>query len=208
MQWIDVSAPMEPELAVWPGDPEFELKVERRVCEGASCNVSSINISLHTGTHIDSPWHFKDDGKRTHEIDSALYFGDAEVRDTRGCAFIGAQELGSAPLPERVLLRTDNSDRPIRAPFHEGFVGLNPDGAQRLVDEGVRVVGIDYLSIEPFGRKAHETHHILLENEVLIVEGLRLGAIDPGTYAFTVLPMPVVGADGAPARAFIGMPAS
>ena len=107
MQWIDVSAPMEPELAVWPGDPEFQLNAEQRVGDGASCNVSSINISLHTGTHIDSPWHFEDDGKRTHEIDTQLYFGDAEIRDLRGRTAIGAQDLGTESLPERLLLLTD-----------------------------------------------------------------------------------------------------
>ena len=143
MQWIDVSAPMEPELAVWPGDPEFRLNAEQRVGDGASCNVSSINISLHTGTHIDSPWHFEDDGKRTHEIDTQLYFGDAEIRDLRGHTAIGAQDLGTESLPERLLLRTDNSDQPIRKPFNENFVALDPDGAQRIVDEGVRLVGID-----------------------------------------------------------------
>src|SRR5690606_24985745 len=133
-----------------------------------------------TGTHIDSPWHFRDDGKRTHEIDPELFFGDAEVRDARGHATIHADALGASPLPKRLLLRTDNSARPHTQPFIQEFVALEPDAAQRIVDEGVRLIGIDYLSIEPFGRKAHETHHILLANDVLVVEGLRLDAIPPG----------------------------
>jgi len=206
MKWTDVSMPMDANLAVWPGDPEFKLEAARRVADGASCNVSQIAISLHTGTHIDSPWHFKDNGKQTHEIDTDLFFGDAEVREAPGRPSIEADDLGPAPLPKRLLLRTDNSEHSHEQPFRENFVALEPSAAQRIVDEGVRLIGIDYLSIEPFGRKAHETHHILLEHEVLIVEGLRLGHVPPGTYPFTMLPMPVVGADGAPARAFIALP--
>jgi len=204
MNWIDVSIPLENGLTVWPGDTPFAFEPGLRIARGDMCNVSRIAMSSHTATHVDAPWHFEDAGKRLDEVDTGIYMGQARVIDASGKARIEADDLGSASLPPRVLLKTDNSKRPFDQPFQQDYVALTPDAAQRLVDEEVGLIGIDYLSIAPFD-DPETVHHILLGNEIMIVEGLRLEAIPPGTHEFIVLPLALKGADGAPARAFIGL---
>ena len=203
MQWHDVSLPMAPGMAVWPGDPPFELLPDSRIASGDSCNTSFLRMSTHTGTHCDAPWHFEEGGKRLHEVDTSLFFGTALLLDMRGVDRIRAADLPEARLPRRVLFRTSNSERPPDAPFFDDFVAIEEDAAARLVSDGVRLAGIDYLSIAPRGRSG-PTHHVLLQNEVFVVEGLRLGSFAAGYYEFVVLPLPLRGADGAPCRAFLG----
>ena len=204
--WKDVSVPLRPKITVWPGDETLSLTAQSRVANGDASNVSQITLSTHTGTHVDAPWHFEDDGKRLDEVHHAVFFGDATLYDLSHLDIIGAADLGDTALPPRILIKTRASEWSYEEPFHEDFPALDPTAAQRLVDEGVRLVGIDYLSIEPFAQTDGPTHHILLGNEVFIVEGLRLKDILPGTYPFTVLPLPLAAADGAPARAFLGVP--
>ena len=166
-----------------------------------------VQLNTHTGTHCDAPWHFEDDGKRLDEVDSAIYFGMARLIDCGDATTLHANDLGPDPLPTRILLKTRNRHIPHDGPFDSSFTAVEEDAAQRMVDEGVKLVGIDYLSIAPFGNGA-PTHHVLLRAEVFIVEGLLLNAFKPGDYQFTVLPLPLADADGAPCRAFIGMPPS
>ncbi len=204
IEWHDVTIPMRPGMTVWPGDPVFELEAASRIREGASCNTSLLRLSTHTGTHCDAPWHFEDGGKHMHELDSTLFFGPALVIEWPEPRMIRAADLPDGPLPTRVLFKTPNSDRPVDAPFFEEFVALEEDAAHRLVERGVRLVGIDYLSVAPKGRSG-PTHHALLRREVLIVEGLRLAGIPAGLHEFIVFPMPLADADGAPCRAFVGI---
>lgn len=203
IQWHDVSIPLGPHTAVWPGDPPFQLTPADRIAQGNHCNTSILTFSTHTGTHCDAPWHFIDHGKRLDQIDPALFFGEALLLDLSDAAVIHAGDLGRHPLPPRLLLKTRNSVYPDDAPFQPDFVALEPDAAQRLVDEHVRLAGVDYLSVAPYKRSG-PTHRILLENDVLVVEGLRLAGFGQGTYPFIVLPLPILGADGAPCRAFLG----
>lgn len=205
IRWHDVSIPIHDDTTVWPGDSPVRLVADTRIASGDSCNTSNITLPTHTGTHCDAPWHFEDGGKRLHEIDPQVYFGDATVIHLPEADRITAADLGEAPLPPRVLFKTRNSDFTVNGPFNTNFVALAPDAAQRLVDDGVRLVGIDYLSIAPW-KNSGPTHHILLENDVFVVEGLCLREVPPGTFPFVVLPMPIHGADGAPCRAFIGLP--
>jgi len=205
IRWHDVSIPIHDGTTVWPGDSPVRLVADTRIAAGDSCNTSNITLPTHTGTHCDAPWHFEDGGKRLHEIDPQVYFGDATVIHLPEVDRITAADLGEAPLPARVLFKTRNSDFTVNGPFNTNFVALAPDAARRLVDDGVRLVGIDYLSIAPW-KNSGPTHHILLENEVFVVEGLCLREVPPGTFPFVVLPMPIHGADGAPCRAFIGLP--
>lgn len=205
IRWYDVSIPLHAGTTVWPGDCAFQLTPASRIAEGSSCNTSEITCPTHIGTHCDAPWHFEDGGKRLHEIDTSVFFGDALILEVSGTNVISAEHLGEDPLPQRVLFKTGNSDYPADGPFHQHFTGLDASAAQRLVDDGVRLVGIDYLSIAPY-KQSGPTHHILLQNDVFVVEGLRLAGFSAGTYPFVVLPMPLAGADGAPCRAFIGRP--
>lgn len=204
IQWHDVTIPMRPGMTVWPGDPEFEFEAASRIQAGASCNTSLLRLSTHTGTHCDAPWHFEEGGKRLHEVDSALFFGPALLIEWPERRSIRADDLPGGPLPPRVLFKTPNSERSTDGPFFADFVALEEDAAQRLVELGVRLVGIDYLSVAPKGQSG-PTHHALLQREVFVVEGLRLAGMPPGLHEFIVLPMPLVDADGAPCRAFLGV---
>jgi arylformamidase len=204
MHWHDVSIPMRPGMTVWPGDPPFEFTPDARIAQGASCNTSRLALSTHTGTHCDAPWHFEEEGIRLDGVDTQLFFGDALLIDAPDVDLIRAEHLGEQRLPPRVLFKTKNSAYPVNGPFNTAFAALDACAAQRLVDEGVRLVGVDYLSVAPHHQPGHSTHHILLKNDVFVVEGLCLAGFDAGTYAFVVLPLPIVGADGAPCRAFLG----
>jgi len=205
IKWIDVSIPLRRETAVWPGDPPFEFAPMSRMARGDSCNTSRVSMATHTGTHIDAPWHFDDNAPRLDQIDPAIFFGQAALFDLPNVSVVAAADLGANPLPPRILLKTRNSDIPYDGPFREDFVALAADAAQRLVDEQVRLVGIDYLSIAPFKQEGHDTHRILLGKHIPCVEGLRLGGLRPGIYEFIVLPLHIPGADGAPCRAFAGL---
>ena len=205
IKWIDVSIPLRQETTVWPGDPVFEFTPTGRIARGDSCNTSRVSMATHTGTHIDAPWHFDDHGPRLNQIDPAIFFGQAELFDLPKVSVVTAADLGPGEIPPRILIKTRNSEIPCDGPFREGFVGLAADAAQRLVDEHVRLVGVDYLSIAPFKQEGHDTHRILLGNNIPCVEGLRLGGIRPGLYEFIVLPLHILGADGAPCRAFAGL---
>jgi arylformamidase len=191
-------------MTVWPGDPAFGFSPEARIASGAICNTSRITMSSHTGTHVDAPWHFEPNGKKVHELDPALFFGEALLIDAGGISIVHAADLGSEKLPRRLLIKSLNSRRPHDAPFTEAFVAVAPDAAQRMVDEGVRMIGVDYLSVAPF-HDSETPHHILLQHDVFVVEGLRLDQIPPGRCEFVVLPLLLEGADGAPARAFVGL---
>lgn len=203
MIWMDVSMPIRPGMTLWPGDPEYVVTAEARIAAGDSCNMSAIAMGTHTGTHCDAPWHFIEAGKRLDEMDSAVFFGPAEVRHLPAPLTLHAADLGPAPLPRRLLLKTRNAERPPEAPFTTDFTALEPDAAERLVDEGVALVGVDCLSVAPFSRSG-PTHRILLEHGILIVEGLVLGHVPAGPCEFVVLPLPLCGTDGAPCRAFVG----
>lgn len=205
VKWTDVSIPMGEGMTVWPGDTAFSLRPASRIAEGDSCNVSTLTLSTHTGTHVDAPWHFEDTGNRLHQVDASVFFGDALLIDLPDCETIRADDLGSPPLPERILLKTRNSDRTADEPFLQTYVAVEPDAAERMVDEGVRLVGVDYLSVAPFKQPGQDTHHILLQSNVFIVEGLRLRGIPAGVHPFVVLPLPLMDADGSPCRAFVGL---
>lgn len=204
MRWVDVTIPMQPGMTVWPGDPPFTFVPAARVADGASCNVSTLGFSTHSGTHCDAPWHFEESGRKLDEVDTSVFFGDALVIDLPDVDVIRAGDLPSETLPPRVLFKTRNAEHPVNAPFKKDYVALDQCAARRCVDDGVRLVGVDYLSVAPYKQDQQPTHHILLRANVFVVEGLLLKQIAAGMYPFVVLPMHVVGADGAPCRAFIG----
>jgi len=203
IKWFDVSIPLHAGATVWPGDQAMSLTPAGRIAQGDHCNTSVITCPTHIGTHCDAPWHFEDGGKRLEEVDTALFFGDALLVALEDVDVIRASDLRPERFPERVLFKTRNSQYPANAPFKKDFVALDVSAAERLVADGVKLVGIDYLSIAPFGNSG-PTHHALLQNDVFVVEGLRLGGFSAGTYPFVVLPLPLTGADGAPCRAFLG----
>jgi arylformamidase len=199
---LDVSVPLKQGLPAYPGNPPFELKPLKRIADGGSSNVSHLLLGTHTGTHVDAPKHFIDDGAGVDELALNLLIGRARVIDIDKRGPITAADLEAAGLREdlRVLFKTPNSALWNSQVFHEDYAHLTEAGAKYLVEQGVKVVGIDYLSIEQFKKPGAPAHRMLLSNGVIIIEGLNLAEAEPGMYEMYCLPLLVAGGDGAPAR--------
>jgi len=202
----DLSVPIKTGGLVYPGNPEISVELQQAVAKGASANVSFVKFGSHTGTHADAARHFFDDGQPVDRIPLERLIGPATViafpDDVRS---VTAEHLKSKNLKgtKRVLIRTRNSALLSQREFVPDYTFLAPDGAQYLVDLGVELVGVDYLSIEQFHSGHHRTHRTLLERSVVIVEGLDLSVPPPGQYEFICLPLRLEGCDGAPARAVL-----
>jgi arylformamidase len=203
----DVSVAISESLPTWPGDPPLAIRPALRIRSGDPANVTRLDMGTHTGTHVDAPWHFEDDGITVDRLDLETLVGPARVveLDARHRGPIDAATLKRLPIDgaARLLFKTRNSSLWAKPGFHRDFVGLAPDAARVLVERGVRLVGIDYLSIEPFGSETFDTHHVLLRRSIVIVEGLDLSTIAPGEWDLAVLPLKIAGADGSPARAIL-----
>jgi arylformamidase len=202
----DISVPIRSGGLVYPGNPEIEITLQQAVAKGAGANVSAIRFGSHTGTHADAARHFFDDGQPVDEIPLERLIGPALLvsfaDDVRA---VGAAELKAKDLKghKRILLRTRNSALLSQKDFVRDYTYLAPDGAEYLVDKGVEVVGIDYLSIEQFHSGHHQTHRTLLAKSVVILEGLDLSVPPAGVYQLICLPLRIAGCDGAPARAVL-----
>lgn len=200
--WIDITMPMQDSMTLWPGDPLFSLEPDARIARGDSCNVSRLGLGTHTGTHLDAPWHFIEEGEKLEEVNTEVFFGPALVIDHPSEDHIRAEDLPEDKLPERVIFKTRNSTRPPDAAFDKDFIALTESAARRLAADGVKLVGIDALSIGPY-KAGGPVHRILLGTGMVIVEGLQLADIEKGEHEFIVLPLRLLHADGAPCRAFI-----
>jgi arylformamidase len=202
----DISVPIRSGGLVYPGNPEIDITLQQAVAKGAGANVSTIRFGSHTGTHADASRHFFDDGQPVDQIPLDRLIGPALLvsfaDDVRS---IGAAELKAHDLRgrKRILLRTRNSALLSQKEFVKDYTYLAPDGAEHLVDLGVELVGIDYLSIEQFHSGHHKTHRTLLAKSVVILEGLDLSVPAPGEYQLICLPLRIEGCDGAPARAVL-----
>lgn len=199
---LDVSVPLKQGMPTFPNNPPFELAPVKRIADGGSSNVSRLVLSTHTGTHVDAPKHFFDDGAGIDGLALNLLIGRTRVVDINKRGPISAEDLAAAGLREdlRVLFKTPNSALWNSGLFHEDYAHLTEAGARYLVDQGVKVVGIDYLSIEQFKKPGAPAHRILLSNSVIVIEGLNLADAEPGMYEMYCLPLLVAGGDGAPAR--------
>ena len=190
----------------WPGDPTFALKRILDQANGDGCTLSHISLSVHTGTHMDAPLHFLPDGATMETLQLEAVIGPARVIPIRDTKAIHRAELMEHDIQpgERILFRTINSDGLWRSDaFYEDFVFIARDGAEYLAEVGVKTVGVDYLSVGGFTQDGVETHQALLRAGIWIVEGLDLGPIKPGNYEMVCLPLRLVNAEGAPARAIL-----
>ena len=199
---LDVSVPLASGMPSYPGNPEFELQPIKRIADGGSSNVSRLVMGTHSGTHVDAPKHFIDGGVGVDALPLDLLIGRARVIEIGHRGGIGAEDLASAGLREdiRVLLKTPNSRLWSTTTFHEDYAHVTEEGARYLVEQGVKVIGVDYLSVEQFKKPGAPAHHALLSNGVIIIEGLNLAEAEAGMYEMYCLPLPVAGGDGAPAR--------
>ncbi len=209
MRIIDISLAIGPDLLTWPGDPAVEVVPRLEIAKGDPANVSELRIGTHTGTHVDPPVHFVEGAAGIDAVPLDVLYGPAFVADARGLpGQLGSSELESLSVPEgteRLLLRSDNSEiwRRLPATFPDDYTCLSPEGAKWVVASGIRLVGVDFLSVEAQGSQGHPAHVELLSNGVVIVEGLNLGDVEPGPYTAAVLPLKIVEGDGGPARAVL-----
>ena len=208
MKIHDVSIPISPATPVWLGDPAVVLEKVSSMDAGAHDNVSRLGCSVHTGTHVDAPHHFLNDHRTVESLALDILVGPAQVVEIPpDVKVVSAQVLESAllaPGMERLLLKTSNSQlwKQSGNSFHKDFVGISADGADWLVRYGIKLVGIDYLSVAPY-QQSIPTHVALLTAGVIILEGLDLSAVKPGSYSLFCLPLKLVGSDGAPARVIL-----
>jgi len=201
-RFLDVSVPLAPGLVAYPGNPAFELHAIKRIADGGSSNVSRLVLGTHTGTHVDAPRHFFDEGAAVDALPLDLLIGRARVIQVSRRGGITQDDLAGAGLREdlRVLLKTANSGLWNGQPFRDDYTHLTESGARYLVEQGVKVVGIDYLSIEQFKKPGAPAHRALLSQGVIIIEGLNLADAESGMYEMYCLPLRLRGGDGAPAR--------
>src|SRR5262245_38272936 len=201
MKLIDVSVPLDATTPTYPGNTPYSLEAIKRLARGDSSNVSTIHMSAHAGTHVDAPRHFFDDRPGADALPLDLLIGRTRVVEI-GARQIDAESLAAIDLSEdiRVLIKTHNSRLWGTPEFHADYAGVTESGARHLVDRGVKLVGVDYVSVEKFKTPGAPAHNVLLGGGTIVIEGLNLRDVDPGVYDMYCLPLLVVGSDGAPAR--------
>jgi len=209
MYIYDITAPLSSALPVYPGDPEVTITPLTQLQWGDAANVSRLVLSSHTGTHLDAPRHFFAEGPTIDCLDLHVLMGPARV-----CAFpqvtthLTADDLRPLGLAgtKRLLLQTPNAALWQKMGFQTNYIAITESAAYLLVEMGVQLVGIDYLSVDAFERQDFPVHHILLGAGVLILEGLDLRAVPPGDYELLALPLLLQHGDGAPVRAILRQP--
>jgi arylformamidase len=189
-------------MVVYPGDPEVNVDLVRSIADGDDADLSHLDLGAHTGTHVDAPRHFLAGAAGADALPLDVLIGAAWVADATGVSgdvdLAALDALDVPPGTERLLLRTRNSALWAREAFSPEFASVAPDAASALVERGIRLVGIDYLSVgDP------ETHRTLLGAGVVVVEGLDLRRAPIGACRLICLPLRLVGLDGAPARAVL-----
>jgi arylformamidase len=208
MKIHDITLPISPAMPVWPGDPPVVLEQVSSMDAGAHDNISRLGCSVHSGTHVDAPHHFLNDHRTVEALSLDVLTGPAQViQIPEDVGLITADILEKAGIlsgTSRLLLKTRNSRLWERRgkEFVNDFVGISVDGAEWLVRTGVKLVGIDYLSIAPY-KQSIPTHQVLLKPGMIILEGVDLSTVSPGIYDLYCLPLKLVGSDGAPARAIL-----
>ena len=207
-KYIDVTLTITNEMATWPGDPNVLLERVSKIEEGANANVSRIVMGVHTGTHVDAPVHFIPGAGTIEDLTLDSLIGMVQVvRVPDSVDVITADVIEGLPIQtgiERLLFKTRNSriwEQSLEG-FQTDFVGISEDGAEYLVNLGVKLVGIDYLSIAPY-KNSRPTHRVLLNAGVVALEGVNLSNVQSGDYELICLPMKLGGSDGAPARVIL-----
>jgi len=208
MRTYDITLTITRDLVVWPEDPPVEIFQTDRIADGSTANVSRIHMGVHTGTHVDAPFHFIEGGKTVEALDIDLLTGRAYVLHLPDdLNLITKETIENSSIPprtKRVLFRTRNSRRWVDGDndFDPNFVALDEKAAALLIQRGVKLVGVDYLSVAPFEDVA-PTHNVLLGGGIIVVEGLDLSEVPQGRYTLYCLPLKIGGVDGAPARAIL-----
>ncbi len=202
----DVTVAISSRVPTYLGDPSYKRRLVQSIADGKTADVSLLTLSAHIGTHVDAPSHLIAGGKTVDALELGILIGPACVVEFSGRGPITEEFLEGAGIPagqERVLFKTRNSDLWDMPEFQNDYVGLNVEAADWLIDNGTRLVGIDYLSIDAPGNPDLPAHHALLDNEIVVVEGLDLRKVSPGRFNLVCLPMKIEGSEGAPARVIL-----
>ena len=209
--WLDATYPIRESVPVWPGQPDVSLRKASRLDEGDTANVTVLRMAMHTGTHMDAPLHFLQNGGDITTAPTWAMMGAVRVAHLpddvdgidRATVETWESQNGALQSGERVFFRTRNSNRDwSQEKFHEDYVAVLPDAATYLVEKGLRVVGVDYLSVAPFDNPT-DTHRILLSNNVWVIEALNLRDVAAGRYEMVATPLPLVGSDASPVRVLL-----
>lgn len=203
MTLYDATLPLIPNMATWPGEPGPDRTLIKRIARGDAANVSKLTLGVHTGTHVDAPIHFIPGAGGIETVPLDALVGPGLVVDIGDAPAITAQLLDDLKLPagvERVLFKSRNSRFSADTQFHQDFTAIAHDAARWLVARGLRLVGVDYLSVEQFAAPEPITHRTLLGANIAVLEGAFLRDVPAGAYHITALPIKLVGSDGAPTR--------
>jgi arylformamidase len=201
--WIDVTVPIHAGMVVYDGDPPVDVTAALALDRGDPANVSRLVLGSHTGTHVDAPAHFVRGGAGVDRLPLDALLGPARVLACPPGPIAAATVAGHARRGARLVLRTGNSALWRRGAFAPDYQALTLDAARALVEAGVGLVAIDYLSIEAFDAPGHPVHRCLLEAGVVVLEGLDLSGVEAGRYELCCLPLRIRDGDGAPARALL-----
>jgi len=208
MRIFDVTVAVSEAVPIYAGDPTVTVNAAKSIAGGDTANVSQLTFGVHTGTHVDAPNHFIEGTRRVHELDPQKLIGPCRVVQVpEDVVAIEPEHVGSLDGVSRVIFRSRNSafwSHP-EAGFRKDFTYITPATAKLLVDNGIVLVGIDYLSIEKSGSPGHPVHVTLLEKEVVILEGVDLREVPAGDYDLICMPLKYEGGggDGSPARVFL-----
>jgi arylformamidase len=201
MSLIDISRPISPETAVWPGDRSVAWSWTARIEEGSAVNVGGYAMSTHAGTHADAPLHIADDGSSVDDLPLSSFVGPADVVDVTGVDCIRPDHVETAAAP-RVLFRTSVSSLPA-SEWPEDFPVLAPETVQVLAEQNTVLVGVDTPSVDPVDSTNLPTHHALRRHGIVNLENLCLEGVAPGRYRLLALPIRLTGGDAAPVRAVL-----
>lgn len=208
VQILDISVPVFEGMVTFPGDPGIRVETVLSMDQGGVANVCCLSIGSQTGTHFDTPHHILNNGITIEQLSLKACYGPAWVAEVpETVQAINAEVLASLNIPpcERLLLKTRNSRFWEEYPniFQTDYAALTEDGARFIANRQIRLAAIDYLSIELFNTPGLPAHHVLLQNDILILEGINLQAVSPGWYTLAAFPVNYKGLDGAPARAVL-----
>lgn len=201
MALIDISRGISPATAVWPGDQAVEWTWTRRLEHGGTVNLGSIQLSMHTATHVDAPYHVAEEGATADDLPLSVFIGPAEVVDIGSAPDIRPAHVKDS-VCERVLFKTGSSDLPDDQ-WPDSVTPLNPNAVKHLEDMGAVLVGTDAPSVDPLNSTDLPAHHALIEAGIVNLEGLSLKGVPPGNYFLIALPLKIQGGDASPVRAVL-----
>lgn len=205
MNIIDISVSLHKAMPLWPGSAGIDIKRVNSLLNGDGTNDSVLNCDVHAGTHVEAPLHYIEGGESIDQLALDVLCGRTVISEVTGTGLISKKILDNLDLPDnlkRLIFKTSNSSLWNSNEFTADYVAITEDGARWIVDRGIKLVGIDYLSIAPY-HNSQPVHLALLEGGVTILEGLNLSQVPPGQYQLICLPLNLTNTEAAPARAIL-----